>query len=52
MRKVSVVVVIRNQIEYNRLFLSSLEKSSAVPYELIVVDNGSTTATGARRTGA
>jgi GT2 family glycosyltransferase len=42
MRKVSVVVVIRNQIEYNRLFLSSLEKSSAVPYELIVVDNGST----------
>jgi len=41
MNKLTVVAAVRNQIEYNRLFLDTLEKYSEGPYELIVVDNGS-----------
>ncbi len=41
MNKLTVVVAIHNLIEYNRLFCDSLEKYSAMPHELVVVDNGS-----------
>ncbi len=39
--RLTVIAAIHNQIEYNRLFLTSLEKFSALPYELIVIDNAS-----------
>jgi glycosyltransferase involved in cell wall biosynthesis len=42
MKKLSIVTAIHNQIEYNRLFLTSLEESSSCPYELIIIDNAST----------
>jgi GT2 family glycosyltransferase len=41
MKQLSVVTAVHNQIEYSRLFLESLEKYTAGPYDLIVVDNAS-----------
>jgi GT2 family glycosyltransferase len=41
MHKLTIVVAVHNQLEYNRLFLDSLEKYSALPCELVVVDNAS-----------
>lgn len=39
---VSIIVAVRNQFAVNRLFLESLRRTSRLPHELIVVDNGST----------
>jgi glycosyltransferase involved in cell wall biosynthesis len=41
MKMLSIITAVRNQIEYNRLFLEALEKYTFHPYELIVVDNAS-----------
>ena len=42
MKKLSIVTAVHNQIEYNKLFLESLEKYTFHQYGLIVVDNAST----------
>jgi GT2 family glycosyltransferase len=41
MRKLSIITAVHNQIEYNRLFLESLEKNTHHPYDLIIIDNAS-----------
>jgi glycosyltransferase involved in cell wall biosynthesis len=41
MKTLSIVTAIHNQIEYNRLFLDTLQRYTAGPYELIIVDNAS-----------
>jgi glycosyltransferase involved in cell wall biosynthesis len=41
MKKISIVTAIHNQIEYNTLFIESLERYSYYPYELIIIDNAS-----------
>jgi glycosyltransferase involved in cell wall biosynthesis len=41
MKKLSIITAIHNQIEYNRLFLESLEENTFHPYELIIIDNAS-----------
>jgi glycosyltransferase involved in cell wall biosynthesis len=41
MKKLSIITAVHNQIEYNRLFLESLEENTFHPYELIIVDNAS-----------
>lgn len=42
---VSIVVLTRNQLPYTRKCLESIEKHTQVPYEIIVVDNGSSDGT-------
>ena len=42
---VSIVVLACNQLSYTRKCLESIEQHTATPYELIVVDNGSTDGT-------
>jgi glycosyltransferase involved in cell wall biosynthesis len=41
MKKLSIITAVHNQIEYNRLFLESLEKNTYHPYDLIIIDNAS-----------
>jgi len=41
----SIVILTRNQVEYTRMCLDSIRARTDEPYELIVVDNGSTDAT-------
>ena len=41
----SIVIVTHNQLEYTRQCLDSLQRLTDEPYELIVVDNGSTDGT-------
>jgi GT2 family glycosyltransferase len=38
----SIVTAIHNQLDVNRLFLESLKKYTRCPWELILIDNGST----------
>lgn len=38
---ISIITAIRNQRAVNKLFFESLKKYSALPFELIIVDNGS-----------
>ncbi len=44
---VSIIVLTYNEVAYTRACLESLRRSTAPPYELIVVDNGSTDGTPA-----
>jgi glycosyltransferase involved in cell wall biosynthesis len=41
MKKLSIITAVHNQVEYNRLFLESLEENTFHPYELIIIDNAS-----------
>jgi|GEM_PF-189943 glycosyltransferase involved in cell wall biosynthesis len=41
MKKLSIITAVHNQIEYNRLFIDSLQRHTHHPYELIIVDNAS-----------
>ncbi len=41
----SIVIVTHNQLEYTRQCLDSVRRLTDEPYELIVVDNGSTDGT-------
>lgn len=41
----SIVIITYNQLEYTRRCLASIRNFTGVPYELIVVDNGSTDGT-------
>jgi len=41
----SIVIVTRNQATYTRLCIESILRHTAAPYEIIVVDNGSTDGT-------
>ena len=45
MNKTSIVVLTYNQLSYTKLCLESVRRYTNVPYELIVVDNGSTDGT-------
>ena len=38
---ISIITAIRNQLAANKLFFESLKKYSALPFELIIIDNGS-----------
>src|SRR5436190_6070065 len=42
----SVIVVTHNNLPFTKLCMTSLIRNADVPYELIVVDNGSTDETG------
>lgn len=39
---ISIITAIYNQLEMNRLFLKSIRRSTRSPWELIIIDNGST----------
>ncbi len=39
---ISIITAIHNQLDFNKLFLTSLKKNSVLPYEVIIVDNHST----------
>lgn len=39
---ISIITAVYNQLPINRLFVASLERYSKLPYELIIIDNGST----------
>ena len=41
MKKLSIITAVHNQIEYNRLFLESIEENTFNPYDLIIIDNAS-----------
>ncbi len=41
----SIIILCLNQIEYTKRCLESIEQYTSVPYELIIVDNGSTDGT-------
>lgn len=43
--KCSIVAAVWNQVEYTRLFVETLVAGTDVPFELILVDNGSTDGT-------
>jgi glycosyltransferase involved in cell wall biosynthesis len=38
----SIITAVRGQLEYNKLFLDSIESTTRHSYELIIIDNGST----------
>lgn len=42
---ISLVIPLLNQLDYTKMCLASLERSTKVPYELILIDNGSTDGT-------
>lgn len=42
----SIVIVAWNQLPYTKLCIESIQKYTDVPYELVLVDNGSTDGTG------
>jgi glycosyltransferase involved in cell wall biosynthesis len=46
MKKLSIITAVHNQIEYNRLFLESLEENTVHPYDLIIIDNASQDGSG------
>src|ERR1044071_10297781 len=46
MTRVSLVIPLYNQVEYTRRCVESLARCTEQPYELILVDNGSTDGTG------
>lgn len=39
---ISIITAVYNQLPINRLFVAALERYSSLPYELIIIDNGST----------
>ncbi len=39
---ISIITAIYNQLPINKVFVESLERYSTLPYELIILDNGST----------
>ncbi|MGE4294075.1 MAG: glycosyltransferase family 2 protein [Campylobacterales bacterium] len=39
---ISIIVAVYNQLEMNKLFVESLNRYSTLPFELIIIDNGST----------
>jgi len=39
---ISIITAVYNQLPINRLFVAALERYSKLPYELIIIDNGST----------
>jgi len=39
---ISIISAVHNEIEFNRLFLTSLKKNTSLEYEVIIVDNHST----------
>lgn len=39
---ISIITAVYNQLPINELFVQSLERYSRLPYELIIIDNGST----------
>lgn len=39
---ISIITAVYNQLPINRLFVDALERYSRLPYELIIIDNGST----------
>jgi GT2 family glycosyltransferase/tetratricopeptide (TPR) repeat protein/glycosyltransferase involved in cell wall biosynthesis len=41
-RHTSIVIVTHNQFEFTRICVESIRKYTAEPYELIIIDNGST----------
>ncbi|QSZ27972.1 glycosyltransferase [Aceticella autotrophica] len=41
----SIIILTHNQLEYTKLCIESIRKYTDVPYEIIVVDNGSTDGT-------
>lgn len=41
----SIILVTYNQLEFTKLCVESIERHTVEPYELIVVDNGSTDGT-------
>ncbi len=41
----SIILVTHNQLEFTKLCVESMDRHTAEPYELIVVDNGSTDGT-------
>ncbi len=43
----SIVIPVFNQVDYTRRCLASLEEHTDLPYELIIIDNGSTDGTAA-----
>lgn len=45
MIKCSIVTCVYNQLPFTRMFIESVRKHTMIPYELIVVDNGSTDGT-------
>lgn len=44
-RLTSIVILARNQLEYTKKCLESIGRCTDVPYELVIVDNGSTDGT-------
>ncbi len=42
---VSIIIPVFNQLHYTKLAIESIKKYTAIPYEIIVVDNGSTDGT-------
>lgn len=39
---VSIITAVYNQLEMNKIFVENLKRYSALPFELIIIDNGST----------
>lgn len=39
---ISIITSVHNQLEMNKLFYETLKKNATLPFELIVIDNGST----------
>ena len=39
---ISIVTSVHNQLHMNKLFFETLQKNSALPFQLIVIDNNST----------
>lgn len=44
--RVSIIVLTFNELKYTKMCLDSLVKYTGIPFELIIVDNGSTDGTG------
>ena len=47
----SIIIPCSNQLEFTRLCIAALVRHTRLPWELIVVDNGSTDGTAAYRSG-
>lgn len=43
---ISIITAVHNQLAMNKLFMESLKKYSAFPFELIIIDNASTDGSG------
>ncbi len=44
--KISIIMLIHNQLDYTQKCLQSLEKYTTLPHEIIIIDNGSDAETG------